>query len=1168
MFNPLDYILKGAKAVVNQGKSAVAGFLDAPDNSTKGIVKNTIMGIAPAAKDLVLPTRGYTETELKKAKPTFKDQVVGTGKGIAEISSGLGQLGSMGANYLPGYSSVIDKLAKTKVGGKLADTGQALSDFSRPDTVGQAKAMRVFDVASNFLPVGSVKNLGTASKVIAASKDVNIITKELLNIGVKKQMVAGLAPKLVEMTDPKQISNLLSSELSKLSLADEAIAAAENRGKGLPVSQPNTDVVRDTVSRELSNLDTKPLTINGQPDLSNTDVQFRLSQLQDTVNKRALTDTEIKEAKDLLNQVGVSTETPHLKFDADGRPLAYNARERAIANEAIPNESRFEATKENFQEPKLEALPEATPNLPKLDLSPEEVVKRSQLESSYKESVQRPIKDASQAKKYYNEDTQIYKEMTDLESFPTQRKEINTFAKEINLPKKVDNYEDISNINKGFKDVFRNFEQVFKKEFPVIKSKILDPFDASKGQFIDMQKAYLKDLDTNIIKRLGIKKGSEESKWLMRFGEKRATYEEVAKNLGRKKADNIVEADKWFRETYNDLIDEVNKVRKQIYPTNSEKIIPKRQDYYRHFTEMTGDLSGLKNIFETPAGIDPKLAGLSPFTQPKSKWASFMQKRTGAKTTEDAVGGFLDYLPSASYSIHIDPNIGRFRALADNLRNSTKGNLNNFIDFLDKFANDLSGKTSSLDRIVTDFVPGGRKTLRALDWVNRRIKANTILANVSSSIAQIFNVPQGISSAKQYSAKGLVDTLADVIRPNKAIQESSFIKERYFRGYDKFDTGILNNTKKFAAWMIGALDQVGTKFIWNSHYEKALAQNIPNPVKYADDITRKMVAGRGIGEVPLVQKSKVFQMVAPFQLEVTNLWYVMSEFVSKKDFGALVILFTANYFMNQAAEEIRGSAVTFDPIRAVADAYKQVSETPDKGKGALLATGRVAGEVLSNLPLGQTVASAYPEFGFKVGDAKAPTRKQLFGRSDPTRFGAGILASKGIKDPLYSLLPSYGGSQIKKTVQGVQALKEGGSFDKGGNLQFETGNPLKTILFGKYSTADAREYFDKADIKTSAENKVLPVYLEAQKLKESGKQTEADALVDSLSDEDWEIYKGLKTKDKRTETLKMKKKVLPIFQKAQKLKAEGKQTEADALVESLSEEEWNAYKLLKAQLEN
>jgi hypothetical protein len=71
-------------------------------------------------------------------------------------------------------------------------------------------------------------------------------------------------------------------------------------------------------------------------------------------------------------------------------------------------------------------------------------------------------------------------------------------------------------------------------------------------------------------------------------------------------------------------------------------------------------------------------------------------------------------------------------------------------------------------------------------------------------------------------------------------------------------------------------------------------------------------------------------------------------------------------------------------------------------------------------------------------------------------------------------------------------------------------------------------------------------------LKKEGKTDEANAIVKSLSKEDWKTYKELRTKDKTKQTKETKKSLLPIYQKAQKLKAEGKTDEADALVKKLT----------------
>ena len=133
------------------------------------------------------------------------------------------------------------------------------------------------------------------------------------------------------------------------------------------------------------------------------------------------------------------------------------------------------------------------------------------------------------------------------------------------------------------------------------------------------------------------------------------------------RAADIVKADKFFRNKYDTLLDTINDGRRKVYGNNPDKLIPKRRDYYRHFTEIQDGFQGLKNIFSQQSDIPPELAGTSEFTKPKSKWLSLAQKRLGIQTDIDAVGGYLNYIPAASYATHIDPQIDRIRKFKQDL---------------------------------------------------------------------------------------------------------------------------------------------------------------------------------------------------------------------------------------------------------------------------------------------------------------------------------------------------------------------------------------------------------------------------------------------------------------------------------------------------------------------
>lgn len=674
-----------------------------------------------------------------------------------------------------------------------------------------------------------------------------------------------------------------------------------------------------------------------------------------------------------------------------------------------------------------------------------------------------------------------------LETF-SQVKNATEPPKVINFPEvanKAGELKDLNPLRSAFSDLYRNFERVFDKDtFTLAKTNFLEPFNAAKEKFVTDQESLLQALDENIVKGLGIAKGSKLSKLVQQFGEKKMSLQEL-QQTAPKDWEKVVTADKWFRAAYDTLLDKVNEVRAKIYPNNPDKIIPKRDDYYRHFQEMADGFAGLKNIFDSPANIPSPLAGISEVTKPKSRWASFMQARTGDKTKLDAVGGFLDYIRAATYSINIDPQIERFRGLAEDLRNVTKdegGPLNNFIVYLDDFANDLSGKTNKLDRAIQDWIPGNRKTMAALNWVNNRFKVNAIVGNVSSAINQTLTLPLAVADAGvKNTIKGAQETLANVVREG-ASSQSPFLRERYLdSSYDAFNTGMLSNAKKAAQWLLQTIEETSTRFIWNSEYEKALQTGAEDAIKVADDWTRKIVAGRGVGEVPLAQKSRIFQMGLPFQLEIANQWLVFKDWMDAKTYGKLVTFAIASNALNTALQNVTGYRGGFDPIAALSTGIQNMAEGKDEGRGLY----PLVGETLSNIPGGSYLTRVLlnPDDSQKIfGNQNDPTRFDRYGTGIPlasvfkplANILGGALSGDGVKgsDIAHAgeyLLAPFGGGQLKKTLEGTGMLLRGGQYNSQGELQFPTDpsftDKLKAVVFGPYNNDNARLYF-KEELKS------------------------------------------------------------------------------------------------------
>lgn len=473
----------------------------------------------------------------------------------------------------------------------------------------------------------------------------------------------------------------------------------------------------------------------------------------------------------------------------------------------------------------------------------------------------------------------------------------------------------------GFNDVDRNFRHFFGKYYKEAYDAILKPLWRSTKRYAEGVNSYRERLLKDVVRGLGIKKGSRMSAAVMwlgegrkplskaelidKFGKKGAadilkspdyenmsevyapyTYDDCVKEFGKENADKIKKATECFRTYYDELIDEVNRVRAELYPNNPDKLVAKRKDYFHHFQEMGAGLQGLRNAFNINADIDPLLVGESEYTRPKSKWQGYMQRRLGYKTEYDAVEGFLRYLPAAMHSIHVDPNIVNVRALAYDLASSKADegggrgntNANRFIEYLQSYANYLAGKTTShIDRFAIQYM--GRNFLAVMSWFNNKLKISAVLGNINSVLAQFSNFKNavGLIENERDFFLGLGDAIAS-IHPDSPIRrkykDSGFLLNRFLdKGESKFNTlgeNLLPTT--WAAKLLGLADEVGTRVTWCAGYREAIRKGLTGDeaILYADDFTRACVAGRGIGEEALLLRSQMAKLFLPFRTEVMN----------------------------------------------------------------------------------------------------------------------------------------------------------------------------------------------------------------------------------------------------------------------------------------------------------
>lgn len=553
-----------------------------------------------------------------------------------------------------------------------------------------------------------------------------------------------------------------------------------------------------------------------------------------------------------------------------------------------------------------------------------------------------------------------------------------------------------------------------------------------------------------------------------------------------------------------------------------KRVMPRR-NYFHHFLDpQANGLGKLSDMFRAQEVlIDSSLVGVSDTTKPKSKWASFLQRRGNGEYTADAVGGMARYMPAAEYKIAIDPFISHMRGVVTELQRATseKKNANNLIGYLSDWTNALAGKTGGIDRSVMELVDKvhGRADLDKIRAINGRFKGHAVGANIASAIKQISNIPTAMGQIKSNTAwaKGFGDYMKNnFMGDSGALDQSVFMTERYF-DWDNDEFKPSSAGKKitdFSNWMMGVGDHEAAKLIWYAAYEEALEKGVDDPIFYADRATKDSVGGRGIGEVPVNLQSKVVNLLAPFQLEVTNTWNDLVKMVGERDARGVLRFMVGSWAMESMMEDVFGLDVLPDVIGTVIDTVQKSlksrnnPEDDDEKKESIIGSAirEALGQIVSMIPgnslIAQLVFGINSDTGEKLFGEGNPSRYELGlgGVKDLTQFGSDLAqvatGNKELRDvdlftPLVEALLPFGGRQLTRSYKAAQDLgwmpydtwgnlpfaggerhEIPGAYTSKGDLKFELPDGvenvhdlteiMKALLFGEYATDAGKEYLE------------------------------------------------------------------------------------------------------------
>lgn len=690
------------------------------------------------------------------------------------------------------------------------------------------------------------------------------------------------------------------------------------------------------------------------------------------------------------------------------------------------------------------------------------------------------------------------------------RKETKTTRKDIQeglLEKtglKSENFDDAKNItmlNLNRTSPERVNEKVFGHELGTkVNEAIIYPTKHNEAE-----KTRFKNKEREDIKSWGIKDHSKESAVLQKYAEKSYVNENdelvpyTENDLKKDIKDESIRikirnAAKELRAKYDMYIDKANEILVKL----GYDPIPKRDDYVRHFNELNDIFTrfGIPGKIQNENALPTDINGITDTFMPGKSYFANTQKRQGIKTTYDAITGIDGYIEGISNLIYHTEDIQRLRAFEKHIRetygetgwdkmeglteeekvkriqNIENNHLSNYAAWLTEYTNNLAGKKSGIDRSVEKLL--GRNIYSTLNTIKKQVGSNMTGFNVSSALSNFVSVIQGGSKTKKLSmVRGSISTFKNIFAKDNFIDKSDFLTNRF--GSDRISKTMWEKASNAGQVFMNATDYFTANLIVRSKYYENLSKGMSESeaIKKADDFGARIMGDRSLGATPVLFNSKTLGVVTQFQFEVFNQYdsmihdTIQDYKVTKDNKGALRAsmgavwslgqLMAFSYFFNNAYEAVLGNRPAFDVVDIIRTAFG-LDDDDDSEDTLKDNVQQASKKFIEGLP----IINLFSE------NARIPTAS---GIPNPIKLATGESTIKDEAKKLIYLLPPTGGNQAKKTYQGAKALIEGGSYTTSKNgekkLQFKVDNKdpkevFKALMFGKWSTSDAKLYDSKA----------------------------------------------------------------------------------------------------------
>lgn len=438
-----------------------------------------------------------------------------------------------------------------------------------------------------------------------------------------------------------------------------------------------------------------------------------------------------------------------------------------------------------------------------------------------------------------------------------------------------------------------------------------------------------------------------------------------------------------------------------------------------------------------------------------------------------------------------------------------KSHLANFVQELNEYTNRLAGKKSIHDRSVE--ADAGRQIYQTMADLESRVAANMVAVNPGSWLTNFIPITQASAETSTGSLiRAAHDTVKAYLVDDGFADTSTFLTNR--RGSDPLSRTTVQKLSSILTKPMTYIDDFTSSVVTRAKYLDNVKAGLDaeSAMQDADRFAANIMADRSKGALPTIfeRKNPLTRLFTMYQVEVNNqLRYLVKDLpdsAKEKGLGMLIaglLKYTIGaYLFNDLYELLVGRRPALDFLgianEAIGDATGyQLPNTVEAAEAVLSGekldfTTEKKGVSDAAAGVAENVAESLPFIGGLLGGGRVPISSALPDIATVSSNALGMMSGekdsesawqaigKELAKPAYYLLPPMGGGQIKKAIEGITTVAQGGQYgtDSSGRrrLKFAVDDPTlgtyaQAAIFGPYSLPSAQEYVNSGFKQKSAD---------------------------------------------------------------------------------------------------